>query len=293
MTPDEWRRSGKTFTHHKQTIFYKDEGDGEALLLMHGFPTASWDWHKIWDTLQERFRLLAPDMIGFGFSAKPRDYAYSISDQADLHETLLEALGVPVVHILAHDYGNTVAQEMLARYSMRSRFGDQGLVIRSLCFLNGGLFPETHRPRFIQRLLLTSMGSLIGRLINENSFRRSFISIFGPTTKPSEAELHDFWSLVAFNHGNYIAHKLIRYVVERQENRSRWVGALQTAPVPLRLVDGPEDPVSGAHMAERYRVLIPNADVVLLEGIGHYPQIEDPEGMLGAYMEFIDRFRGD
>lgn len=293
MTLEEWRRSGKSFTYRQQPIFYKDEGDGETLLLMHGFPTASWDWHKIWDSLKERFRLVAPDMIGFGFSAKPRDYAYSISDQADLHETLLEGSGVPVVHILAHDYGNTVAQEMLARYALRSQFGDQGLVIRSLCFLNGGLFPETHRPRLIQRLLLTPIGPMIARFINESSFRRSFLAIFGPTTKPSEAELHDFWSLVAFNKGNYIAHKLMRYMVERRQNRSRWVGAIQTTPVPLRLVDGPEDPVSGAHTAERYRVLIPNADVVLLEGIGHYPQIEDPESLLKAYLEFLDRFRVD
>ena len=54
----------------------------------------------------------------------------------------------------------------------------------------------------------------------------------------------------------------------------RWVGALLQSDVPLRLVDGALDPVSGAHLAERYRELVPNPDVVLLPDVGHYPQLE-------------------
>ena len=54
-------------------------------------------------------------MIGFGWSDKPRNYAYSIMDQADLHEGLLSDLGVRKALVLAHDYGDTVAQELLAR----------------------------------------------------------------------------------------------------------------------------------------------------------------------------------
>jgi pimeloyl-ACP methyl ester carboxylesterase len=70
------------------------------------------------------------------------------------------------------------------------------------------------------------------------------------------------------------------------------VGALQQARVPLRFINGPEDPVSGRHMAERYRELVPNPDVVLLEGIGHYPQLEAPEAVLAAFLAFVDRVDG-
>ena len=48
----------------------------------------------------------------------------------------------------------------------------------------------------------------------------------------------------------------------------------------------PEDPVSGAYMATRYRELVSNPDVVL-DGIGHYPQLEAPEGVLDAYLSFV------
>ncbi len=287
----EWRKAGRMAKHRGHEIFYREEGSGPVLLLIHGFPTASWDWHSVWPLLLGERRLIAPDMIGFGFSAKPTDYAYSILDQADLHEELLASLGVTEVDILAHDYGDTVAQELLARFNDRSTTHAEGLRIRSMTLLNGGLFPETHRARLIQKLLMTPLGPLLSSLSNERAFGRSFTPIFGPHTRPSRADLHDYWRLVSFNDGHRLSHKLIRYIEERRRHRERWVGALQKTAVPLRLVNGPEDPVSGAHMVARYRELVPNPDVVLLENIGHYPQAEDPAGVAAAVDTFLSGSR--
>ena len=281
-----WKDTGRVYSHRGHDIFYRDDGRGPVLLCIHGFPTASYDWHAVWPVLSDHFRLIAPDMIGFGFSAKPRGYGYSIADQATIHEHLLAQHGITSCHVLAHDYGDTVGQELLARFEDRRRAGTPGLEIRSMVLLNGGLFPETHRARLIQKLLLTPLGPLLSRLSNPRSFAQSFAAIFGPNTKPSAEELTEFWQLVTYNDGHRISHELIRYIEERRKNRERWVGALQKTSVPLRLVNGPEDPVSGKHMADRYRELVPNPDVVLLPGIGHYPQVEDPAGVLAALREF-------
>ena len=62
-------------------------------------------------------------------------------DQATLHEALLAELGIGDVDVLAHDYGDTVAQELLARHDERRAAGAAGLAIRSVCFLNGGPVP--------------------------------------------------------------------------------------------------------------------------------------------------------
>lgn len=278
-----WRAEGKTFRYRGHDIFYRDEGRGDALLLIHGYPTASWDWHRVWVALTERFRVVAPDMIGFGFSAKPHAYVYSLLDQATLHEVLLAALGITAVDILAHDYGDTVAQELLARFNL----GQTDLHIRSICFLNGGLLPGEHRPRLIQHLLMTPIGRLLGRLINERLFGRSFRAVFGPQTQPTPQEISQFWSLITHNQGQQIAHKVIRYMEEREVHKVRWIGALQGAQIPLRLVNGPADPVSGRHVAQAYRRVVPAADVVMLaDHIGHYPQVEDPAGVLAAFWAF-------
>ena len=73
---------------------------------------------------------------------------------------------------------------------------------------------------------------------------------------------------------------------ERKQFFDRWVNPLLESDVPMRLIDGPEDPVSGRHLAERYRELVTDADVVYLEGIGHYPQTEDPDGVIQNYRSF-------
>jgi len=292
MTPtfESWRASGRSFSHRGHAIFWQAGGSGEderTLLCIHGFPTASWDWHALWPELCRNFdRVIAPDMIGFGWSAKPRRYRYSIFDQADLHEALLRAEGISRYHILAHDYGDTVAQELLARHQERRAAGDDSLVLQSVCLLNGGLFPEAHRAARVQKLLLTPLGPLLGAVMNERSFARSFAAVFGRETRPDAAELHQFWQLLAHQHGNRITHKLIRYIPERRANRERWVGALQAGSVPMRVIDGAVDPISGAHMVERYRELVPDPDTVLLPGIGHYPQVEDPQGTLRAFLAF-------
>lgn len=282
---EDWRQAGRHFPYHGHDIFYRRDGRGPALVLIHGFPTASHDWHRIWPALTARFEVIAPDMIGFGFSAKPADYAYSLRDQATLHEQLLRAMGIEEFHILAHDYGVSVTQELMAREQARAAGGEPGPRILSVALLNGGLFPETHRPVLTQKLLLSPIGPLLSRLLSKSRLGATMTRIFGPDTPPGAGTIDDFWALIAENDGNLIMHKLIRYMPERVANRAAWVGALQTAAQPVRLINGPEDPISGRHMAERFRELIPDPDIVFLDGIGHYPQIEDPAGVLRAYSE--------
>ncbi|WP_010486412.1 alpha/beta fold hydrolase [Pseudomonas sp. S9] len=280
---DQWRAQCQHFEFKGHQLCYWTAGpeDAPPLLLIHGFPTASWDWHYLWRPLAEHYRLIACDMLGFGYSAKPAGHAYSLLEQADLHQALLAQLRITDgVHLLAHDYGDSVAQELLARHQ------EGRIKLASCVFLNGGLFPETHHPVLVQKLLLSPVGPLIGRLFNRKKLEASFAKVFGPDTLPGSAELDDFWTLISHDNGPAIMHRLIRYMPERRQQRDRWVAAMQATQVPMRLIDGAVDPISGLHMVERYRVLIPQADTVVLEGIGHYPQTEAPEAVLAHYLEF-------
>lgn len=278
-----WRKHSRSFVFRGRTIRYWVAGQGEPLLLIHGFPTASWDWHYLWQPLAQRNLVIACDMLGFGDSAKPVDHLYCLLEQADLQQALLEHLDVQSqqpVHVLAHDYGDSVAQELLARHH-EGRFQ-----MASCVFLNGGLFPETHRPALVQKLLLSPLGWMIGRTYGRTALANSFNQIFGPKTLPSESALDDFWSLIDSHGGPRILHKLIGYIPQRRRLRERWVAAMQRGEVPLRVIDGEVDPISGAHMVERYRQLVPHADTVLLANIGHYPQIEAPVQVLKHYQAF-------
>jgi len=287
MSPSDWKSRGVYRTINGRNLFLVDEGDPgqETIVLIHGFPTSSWDWQPIWYSLRERYRLVAMDMLGFGFSDKPQAHEYSIHEQADLIEGLIETLGLNQFHVLAHDYGDTVAQELLARQNAGEGAG-QWL---SVCFLNGGLFPETHRALLTQKLLLSRLGWLFNKLSNKRKFDRAFSRVFGPDTKPSAQELDDFWSLVTYNDGKHIFHNLITYMNDRTKHRERWVDALRKSCVPVALINGSMDPVSGEHMVARYKELkLPLAFYEALPAIGHYPQVEALGAVSRAYLRFLE-----
>jgi len=283
MSLVSWQKSGQYFAHNGHQIFYRNEGQGKALLLIHGFPSSSHDWHKVWQHLQQDHQLIAPDMIGFGFSDKPAGYTYAIHDQADLHVSLLQKLHITSCRIMAHDYGVSVAQELLARHNQ----GALPVSISSVTFLNGGLLPGEHRPRLIQRLLLSPIGFVLTRFLTKEKLRQNFAAIFGPKTQATPAEIDDFWSMNTHNQGHLRMHRLIRYMADRVEHKDRWVNALAETKVPLCLINGGYDPISGRHVAARFRELLPHVNTVVMDQIGHYPQIEAPQKVLHHYRAFI------
>jgi len=234
--------------------------------------------------LAERCTVVTPDFLGFGFSAKPARHEYRIAEQADLCLEVLAALGCDEAAVVAHDYGDTVAQELLAR----ELDGRLPLRLRAVVLLNGGLFPETHRPRLVQRLLRTPLGPWIARGITRRRFDASLRAIFGRATPPTRAELDGFWALLLREDGPRAMPRLLRYIDERRRWRARWVGALVRTSVPLSLVAGLDDPVSGRHMVARFRELVPGAMVTELPGIGHYPQLEAPARVLERILAALD-----
>lgn len=287
MNLNEWRMSGEFFDYKGFPIFYKrSECEKEVLLCLHGFPTSSHDYYKVWENLGERFSLFSFDMIGYGFSAKPANFDYTTFQQVDILQALIKHLKIEKFHILAHDYGNTITQELLAR-DEENRLGFE---IETICFLNGALFPETHRPILAQKILLSPVGSLFAKLIPDSKFKQSLCSVFGAKYQPTNEELDDFVALFKFNDGNKIAHKLIKYMTERAKYRSRWVGALENMTQPFRFINGLEDRVSGAHLVKRFREVLPHQkDIIELKEVGHFPHFEVPGVFLEKFFEFHNR----
>lgn len=282
----QWQQKGDYAKLNGHDIFYIDEGDKDkpVVLLIHGFPTSSWDWQGIWPALQQKYRLVCLDMLGYGFSDKPNERSYSIHKQADIVEALIKHLQLDSFHILAHDYGDTVAQELLARQNEGNGAGRW----LSCCFLNGGLFPETHRALLTQKILLSPFGFLANKLAGRKKFNQTFSQVFGADTQPKTLELDQFWQLINLKGGKHIFHNLITYINDRIQHRQRWVAALQQATMPLALINGSVDPVSGCHMVARYQELNCRLDYLAeLETIGHYPQVEDADAVAGHFLKFL------
>jgi pimeloyl-ACP methyl ester carboxylesterase len=280
-------RAGHFFNYHGHAIFYRTSYGGVAdcyplaataaaakpvLLLLHGFPTSSYDWERVWQPLAARFDLVALDFLGFGLSDKPTRYAYRLSEQASIAEALLRALNVSEYHVLAHDYGDTVAQELLARRvegDQEPAAGEASAAggalsgvaterprprLLSVALLNGGIIQEGHRPLLMQKLLVNRFaGPIIKRFaISPSVFRRSLNRVFGADTQLSPEEAAPHAALLMHKDGWQVLDSLLDYMAQRKAHKKRWVSALFDSDVPVQLVVGPADPVSGAHVVEAY-----------------------------------------
>lgn len=278
---EHWMQNSKVFQYLGHSIFTKQAGDDQALLLIHGFPTSSLDWEFLWADLSKHYHVHTLDMLGFGQSDKPKDYHYSLSASADQWQAYVQNQGLSDVMILAHNYGDTVAQELLARQL-------DGLLpfkIHKVCLLNGGIFPEATRPILMQRMLLSKLGPYIAKLSSYSRFAKSMRSIC--SAQLSEQHLQAHWQTIIRADGRLVMPKIIQYIRERKEYRLRWLGALQNACIPLCLINGVVDPISGARIVKRWRELLPNTKVVELDNVGHYPQWEDPVTVLLEVHAFL------
>ncbi len=297
-SPESWRALGSRSEVLGRSIFGiatgpfdsardKPESSRLPLVLVHGFPTSSLDWSAALPLLAERRRVLALDLLGFGFSEKPWPHEYSLREQTDLLEAWLEQRAVRRAHLLAHDMGDTVIQELLARRLE----GRGGVEPASIVLLNGGLLVERVRPILAQRVLRRPLlGKVAARLMGRRAFARSLRGIAG---KPHAAhDVHSLWTILEEGNGRRCYPGLIRYMDERVAHRDRWRRATLEHRFPMRLVWGDRDPISSFPIAEEIAATRPATDVVRLEGTGHYPQIEEPERVARAVLEWCERHEG-
>ena len=286
---NDWQAAKKDFQFNNHRIAYWQTDNPtrnqakETIVLVHGFPSAAWDWHHVWDTLSKDYHLIALDLLGYGYSDKPKPYEYSLIEQADIVLELTQALGIKKFHLLSHDYGVSVSQELLARNEETK--GETFLL--SFCFLNGGAFAETQNPTLGMKALRSALGPMLAKMGTQSIFERQFADVFGKQTQPGKDILSGYWQLVNEQNGRSVMPYLLKYGDERHVYRDRWVNAMQKTKVPLRIIIGMEDELSGANLVKRYETLIPNPDVVRLDGIGHYPQVEAPEQVINAYKAFL------
>ncbi len=277
---EDWFAAGERVPTGAHTLFERVAGPADApwLTLLHGYPTCSYDWSPIADELARERRLLLFDFLGFGDSDKPKA-PYHYADQVAITGALWDRYGVERTGVVAHDYGVSVAQELLAAHGER---------LTRVAFMNGGLYPHLHRPIAIQRALKAPVvGALVARLSNERAFARNMRSIFSDAHQPSDDELHQLWLSVARRDGHRNYHRLIKYIDERRENADRWSAALERTDRPLQFVWGDADPISGEHMLAEVRRRLPRARVDARSDIGHYPQLEDPAWVADNLRDFL------
>lgn len=291
MTANDWKSKGEFITVNDRKLFVidtssffstEDKVPTETMVVLHGYPTSSYDYYKVLPELSKHYRVIIHDHLGFGFSDKPLNYSYSLLDQADLALQLWQLLGVKKVHLLAHDYGTSVATEIIARNNNH----ELTIEIEKLTLCNGSMHIELSKLRTIQKLLKNKwLGKYVAKLTTYAIFSKNLRNVYFDKTKVSNNELKDIWMQLEYNEGRKVIHKLSQYINERYTYWNRWIGALKETNLQTNIVWAKNDPVAVPAIARLIATEISNNKLFWIENTGHFPMLENPDEWLNCILK--------
>ena len=291
MTANDWKSKGEFITVNDRKLFVidtssffstEDQVPSKTMVVLHGYPTSSYDYYKVLPELSKHYRVIIHDHLGFGFSDKPLDYSYSLLDQADLALQLWQQLGVKKVHLLAHDYGTSVATEIIARNNNH----ELTIEIEKLTLCNGSMHIELSQLRTIQKLLKNKwLGKYVAKLTTYAIFSKNLRNVYFDKTKVSNNELKDMWMQLEYNDGRKVIHKLSQYINERYTYWNRWIGALKETNLQTNIVWAKNDPVAVPAIARLIATEISNNKLFWIENTGHFPMLENPDEWLNCILK--------
>ena len=291
MTANDWKSKGEFITVNDRKLFVIDTSSffssdnkipTETMVILHGYPTSSYDYYKVLPELSKHYRVIIHDHLGFGFSDKPLDYSYSLLDQADVALQLWQQLGVKKTHLLAHDYGTSVATEIIARNNNH----ELTIEIEKLTLCNGSMHIELSKLRTIQKLLKNKwLGKYVAKLTTYAIFSKNLRNVYFDKTKVSNNELKDMWMQLEYNEGRKVIHKLSQYINERYTYWNRWIGALKETNLQTNIVWAKNDPVAVPAIARLIATEISNNKLFWIENTGHFPMLENPDEWLNCILK--------
>lgn len=277
----DWKNKGKFISVFGNKIFVIDKGESKkTLVILHGYPTSSYDYYKVLPILSAQYRVIIHDHVGFGFSDKPIDYSYSLIEQADVALQLWKQLELTNITLLAHDYGTSIATEILARHNKQQI----DLQIEKLILCNGSMHIELSKLRTIQKLLRNKITQKwIAKLTYYPLYRKNLRNVYFDKSKATNDELKEMWFMLEYNQGRKVIHFLSNYINERFTFWHRWIGALKETKIPTKIIWAKNDPVAVAIIAELLTLEIPNNELFWIDNCGHFPMLEKPE----EWLEFV------
>jgi len=257
-------------------LAYHEAGQGPPVLLLHGIPTSSLLWRDVMATLARRRRVVAPDLLNYGRSAKPARADVSINAQARLMLGLMDALGLRRVDLVAHDIGGGVAQLMAVRRPER---------IAKLALANTVCFDSWPIPEFKP---LQEPGAEDGMSLDDFlGMMRGFLpkGVHRPEALGEEAVemMLAPWSDEAGKRA------LFRNFRRLNPEYTRAVaGELETLPHPSLILWGRHDPFQKLAYGEKLAATIPDARLEVIENAAHWIMAEKP----GEVAERLEAFLG-
>jgi len=281
---EQWFRSGEYFSWTSTTVnnndrtvnvHYRTFGDrtNPALVLLHGYPTSSFDFREMIGFLDDDYFIATLDFPGFGFSDKPQDgYSYMLEDDAKLVDYFVrEIVELDEFSLFTHDRGVSVGLAFLGNYLDAA---DPAYDINYHFLSNSGMFLPLANLLDAQKVMLHPVEGPAAIQRMKARPRRTE----GTPQQVAYADIH------AFNDGIGARLGVGKYLLERVANEVRWLDNLPRSPIPVAYIWGLQDPVNPIRIANYVWATYLNEREVessywIVPTGGHYPQRDHPEEM--------------
>ena len=261
---------------------YVDEGRGRPILLVHGTPSWSFEWRHAIAALRADHRCVAPDHLGFGLSAKPPGAAYAPADHAARLRQLVRALDLHDATLVVHDFGGPIGLSALL---------DEPERFSSVVILNTWMWPHGEDPRVrrLSRLVASPLGRFLYRWLNASP-RWLVPASFGDRSKLTRAVHRHYVRPFSRRDERWAPWRLgCELAGSDPWYASLWERRAVLQSLPVTFVWGTKDIAFGEPYLERWRAALPRAEVVRVEGAGHFPQEEQPERVTAAIRAAAER----
>ena len=287
-TVESWESLGQRRRLQGLDVFTLELGpaedrDLEPLLVIHGYPTCSYDFRHVASGLASDRRILLLDLPGFGLSEKP-DKRYSVERHADVVAAYVSEIGTGRLALLTHDMGDTVGGELLAR----SLEGGWPVEVTRRVLTNGSIYLEMAQLTDGQKLLLSLPDEQMEGGPDAASLQSALAATMASGSTDARDDLAGDAEMILRSGGNRLLARTIRYIEDRRRAESRYTGAIESHPSPLGVVWGSEDPIAVRAMTVQLSQRRSDAAVRILEGVGHYPMLEDPPAFRTAVRELLE-----
>ncbi len=268
-------------------VFYREAGppDAPVLLLPHGYPSSSFQYRALMPALADRWRVIAPDFPGFGYSEAPDDFDYSFPGYASLLHAFLTELNVDRFALYLFDYGSQVGFQLALKDPDR---------ITALIVQNGDAYEETLGPKYEPLKAYWAeptdeRRTELAKAVSAEGLREEVLGEVPPET--AERISPDLWQLswpLMEPHRDIMVGFFLE-ILSSVRRYPEYQAYLREYQPPTLIVWGPEDGYMPAESARAYLADLPKAELHLLDGGGHWLLESHLDQVVPLVRDFLDR----
>lgn len=258
-------------------IAYKEMGEGEPLLLLHGIPTNKMLWTHVMPELAKQYRVIAPDMLNYGESDMPEDADVSINAQTRIMVKLMDALGIDSADVVSHDIGGGIGQLLAVNHGQRVR---RQVLIDSVCFdswpipeFEEMLEPGVEESTSVEEFISTMRGFMPNGVYDDDVVTDEMADRYLNQWNSEKGKAAFFRNMRRLNKEYTLA---IADELKNIENKTLVLWADK---------DNFQKPKYAPMLADA----IPGAKLVWIENAGHWVTDEKPEAVTKHILEFLKR----